>query len=62
MRRKLLLVVVLAALVGFAVFWIVTIPSTVPASALSARTADMANGPYTKAHSKSTRSTPLGGP
>src|SRR5947209_6144926 len=44
MRRKLLLIVLVAALIGLAVFWIVTIPSTVPASALAARTADMANG------------------
>ena len=42
--RKLLLTAIVAALDGLAVFWVLTIPSTVPASALSARTADMANG------------------
>src|SRR5438046_286103 len=44
MRRKLLAVAVLAALVGAGVFWFVTIPSTVPAGALTSRTADAANG------------------
>jgi mono/diheme cytochrome c family protein len=43
MRRKLLVTVVLAA-VGAGVFWIVTIPVTVPASALGPRTVDGANG------------------
>jgi len=44
MRRKLLLALVMVALIGLAVFWIVTIPSTVPANALGARTPDLANG------------------
>jgi mono/diheme cytochrome c family protein len=42
--RKLLLAAIVAALIGLAVFWVLTIPSTLPASALSARSADMANG------------------
>jgi mono/diheme cytochrome c family protein len=33
-----------AAVVGFGVFWVVTIPATVPASALTQRTADLDNG------------------
>jgi len=44
MRRKLLALVVLAAVIGAGVFWIVTIPAIVPASALAPRTADAANG------------------
>src|SRR5262245_55914051 len=44
MRRKLFLALVLAVLVGLAVFWIVTIPSTVPANAPPARPAGLANG------------------
>lgn len=44
MIRKLLLVGVLAAIAGLAVYWIVTIPATIPASALPARTANVANG------------------
>ena len=44
MRRKLLALVALAAVIGAGVFWIVTIPATVPASALAPRTADAANG------------------
>jgi mono/diheme cytochrome c family protein len=44
MLRKLVALVVIAALVGLAVFWVVTMPATVPASALPARTADLANG------------------
>src|SRR5215468_1010843 len=42
--RKLLAVIVFAALIGAGVFWVVTIPATVPASALQPRTADPANG------------------
>jgi mono/diheme cytochrome c family protein len=42
--RKLFAIVVVLALLGFAVFWVVTIPATVPASALVPRTADLANG------------------
>src|SRR5260221_14481698 len=44
MRRKLLLISVLAALAGLGVFWVVTIPTTVPASALGARMPDPENG------------------
>ena len=44
MLRKLLAVVVLLAIVGLAVFWFVTIPATVPASALGNHTPDLANG------------------
>jgi len=44
MVRKLIALVVIAALIGLAVFWIVTIPATVPASALAPRTPDPANG------------------
>src|SRR6185295_207106 len=44
MLRKLVVLAVVAALVGFGVFWLVTIPATVPASALPSRTADLANG------------------
>ena len=42
--RKLLLAAIVAVLVGLAVFWVLTIPSTVPASTLAAHSADMANG------------------
>ena len=44
MLRKLIALAVLAALIGLAVFWIVTIPATVPASALAPRAPDLANG------------------
>src|SRR6476620_8173152 len=44
MLRKLILLGVVAAVVGLAVFYVVTIPATVPASALASRTADLANG------------------
>ena len=44
MLRKLILLAVAAAVVGLAVFWFVTIPATVPASALANRTPDLANG------------------
>ena len=44
MLRKLVILAVVAALAGFGVFWIVTIPGTVPASALTPRTADVGNG------------------
>ena len=44
MLRKFLLLVVAAAVVGLGVFWIVTIPGTVPASALSPRTPNLDNG------------------
>jgi len=42
--RKLLAAVVLATLIGAGVFWVVTIPATMPASALTPRTTDAANG------------------
>jgi mono/diheme cytochrome c family protein len=44
MLRKLILFAIAAAAVGLAVFWFVTIPATVPASALPQRTPDLANG------------------
>jgi len=44
MLRKLIAVAVVAGLAGLVVFWIVTIPATVPASALAPRTPDLANG------------------
>ena len=44
MLRKLILLAVVAAVIGLAVFWFVTIPATVPASALANRTPDLANG------------------
>jgi mono/diheme cytochrome c family protein len=44
MLRKLGLLVIAAAVVGIAVFWFITIPATVPASALGSHTPDLANG------------------
>jgi len=44
MLRKLFLLAIVAAVIGAGVFWFVTIPATVPASALSAHTPDQANG------------------
>jgi mono/diheme cytochrome c family protein len=44
MFRKLILLAIAAAILGLAVFYVVTIPATVPASALPARNADLANG------------------
>jgi len=44
MLRKLILLAVAAAVVGLAAFWFVTMPATVPASALAARAPDLANG------------------
>lgn len=44
MLRKLFLLAIGAAILGGVVFWVVTIPSTLPASALPARQADLANG------------------
>src|SRR3982751_1729662 len=44
MLRKLILLVIAVAIVGLAVFYIVTIPATVPASALGSHTPDVANG------------------
>lgn len=44
MLRRLIILAVAAVVLGLAVFWVVTIPSTVPASALAPRTPDLANG------------------
>ena len=44
MLRKLILLAVAAAIVGLAVFWVVTIPGTVPASALAPHTPNLDNG------------------
>src|SRR3954452_10499786 len=44
MLRKLILLVIAVAIIGLAVFYIVTIPAMVPASALGSHTPDLANG------------------
>jgi mono/diheme cytochrome c family protein len=44
MLRKLILLAIAAAIIALAAFYVVTVPETVPASALEARTADLANG------------------
>jgi mono/diheme cytochrome c family protein len=44
MLRKLIVVAVAAGLLGLAAFWFLTIPQTVPASALASHTPDLANG------------------
>mgnify|MGYP003352349374 CR=1 FL=1 len=44
MLRKLFILAVILAIVGFGVFWGVTMPATVPASALPQRTASLDNG------------------
>jgi mono/diheme cytochrome c family protein len=44
MIRKLAILVVICAVVSLAVFWFLTIPATVPASALSSYTPNPANG------------------
>jgi mono/diheme cytochrome c family protein len=44
MLRKLAILVVLLAAIGFAVFWFVTIPATVAASALGPHTPNLDNG------------------
>jgi mono/diheme cytochrome c family protein len=44
MLRKLVVAAVILAVIGFAVFWILTIPGTVPASALGPHTPNLANG------------------
>ncbi len=44
MLRKLLLLAVVAAIVGIAAFWMLTIPGTVPASALAPHTPNLENG------------------
>ena len=44
MLRKLILAIIALAVIGFAAFWFITIPATVPASALGSHTPDLANG------------------
>jgi mono/diheme cytochrome c family protein len=44
MNRRLMIWIAAAAVLGFAVFWFLTSPSTVPASALGPYTPDLANG------------------
>ena len=44
MLRKLLALAFIAAIIGLGVYWLVTQPSSVPASALSAYTPNVANG------------------
>ena len=44
MLRRLVVLALIAAVVGFGVFWVVTIPATVPASALAPHTANLDNG------------------
>ena len=44
MLRKLLIAAVVLAAAGLAAFWFLTVPATVPASALAARSADLGNG------------------
>jgi mono/diheme cytochrome c family protein len=44
MLRKLFILAVIAAIIGFGVFWGLTIPATVPASALPQRAPDPENG------------------
>ena len=45
MLRKLVVLAVLAAVIGLGVFWFVTIPATVPASALGPHTPDLDQRP-----------------
>src|SRR3954451_16292919 len=44
MLRKLFSIAVVLGILGLAVFWFVTIPATVPASALESHPRDLANG------------------
>ena len=44
MLRKLALLVLIGAVIGLGVFWFVTIPATVPASALPQRAPNLENG------------------
>jgi mono/diheme cytochrome c family protein len=44
MVRRLVVLALIAAAVGFGVFWVVTIPATVPASALAPHTPNLDNG------------------
>ena len=44
MLRRLVILALIAAVLGFGVFWVVTIPSTVPASALPQHSPNLDNG------------------
>src|ERR1700760_4487626 len=44
MLRRLVILAVVLAVAGFGVFWVVTIPATVSASALGSHTANLENG------------------
>lgn len=44
MLRRLLLAMILGIVVAFAVFWVVTVPSVIPANALASYTPNLANG------------------
>jgi len=44
MLRKLFILAVIAAVIGLGVFWVITIPATIPASALAPRTPNLENG------------------
>src|SRR5712691_2685284 len=44
MLRKLVILAVVLAIIGAAVFWVVTIPATVPANTLQSHTPSLANG------------------
>ena len=44
MLRKLIYLAAIAAIAGLAVFWFITIPATIPASALGAHTPNLDNG------------------
>ena len=44
MLRRLVVLALIAAVVGFGVFWVVTIPATVPASALAPHSPNLDNG------------------
>jgi mono/diheme cytochrome c family protein len=44
MLRKLILLAIVAGVVGLALFWFLTVPGTVPASALGAHTPNLTNG------------------
>jgi mono/diheme cytochrome c family protein len=44
MLRKLIVLAVVAVVVGLGVFWVLTIPASVPASALAPHTANLENG------------------
>src|SRR5262245_19165807 len=44
MLRKLIVLAIVAGVIGLALFWFLTIPATVPASALGAHTPNADNG------------------